>query len=270
MGRCWACWLPALWRRLPGCELVGWVVGVKKCFSRGAFGLALILLAYGLFASGQLDRLVGAVPDPTGSLVSRAQIWRQGLPLIRDYFFTGAGLASFPIVFSIYRLLIHVPFHEHLHNIFLETWYEQGILGLAAMLWGMLVVLRWAWEALTPSAGGLWNAGYSRQSSLRTLGWAGMAALVTMGVHGMVDVVFMVKPSLPLVGLVIGFASLVNALDRKAEIEAGTGRVEDEKATGPCCYVCRGGAAAGDRFLPSFESHLVSLTWAHCPRPVRS
>jgi len=37
-----------------------------------------------------------------------------------------------------------------------------------------------------------------------------MAALVAMGVHGMVDVVFMVKRSLPLVGLVIGYTTLVN------------------------------------------------------------
>lgn len=199
-----------------GLAVLAWVQthwfgsGRQKMLFWGVFGLAMVALIFGLFASGQLDRLVGAVPDPTGSLVSRVQIWRQGIPLIQDYLFTGAGLASFPIVFSVYRLLIHVPFHEHLHNIFLETWYEQGILGLAAMLWGMLAVARGAWRGLAPRGGAIEQTSFDSQSAVRILGWAGMAALVAMGVHGMVDVVFMVKRSLPLVGLVIGYTTLVN------------------------------------------------------------
>jgi O-antigen ligase len=201
-----------------GLAALAWVqtrwfgAGRQKMLFWGAFGIALVVLIFGLIASGQIDRLVGAVPDPTGSLVSRVQIWRQGIPLIRDYLFTGAGLASFPIVFSVYRLLIHVPYHEHLHNIFLESWYEQGILGLAAMLWGMLVVVRCAWRGLTSRGEAIEQTSFDSQSAVRILGWAGMAALVAMGVHGMVDVVFMVKRSLPLVGLVIGYTTLVKPL----------------------------------------------------------
>jgi hypothetical protein len=141
------------------------------------------------------------VPDPNGSLQSRIAIWRQGIPLIVDYAFSGAGLAAFPITFSIYRLLIHVPFHEHMHNILLEVWFEQGILGAAALAWIGLVVAGWAWRSLPPPEDA--PEGYRQ---LLPLGYAGLAALVAMGMHGMVDVVFYGKVSTPLVGAALGMA----------------------------------------------------------------
>ncbi len=182
-----------------------WLPGTReKALFWVVVGLVGLGLLAGLAASGNLERLVGSVPDPTGSLQSRVQIWRQGVTLIGDYVFTGAGLGSFPLVFSIYRLLIHVPYHEHMHNIVLEVWYEQGVLGVIAMLWAALVVLRWAWSGLSP-------AGDDSDEALvrRALGWAGMAALAAMSVHGMVDVVFYLKRTAPLLGLVAGFASFV-------------------------------------------------------------
>jgi O-antigen ligase len=191
-----------------GLALLAWaqVRWAPKKPGKGWFWLAAGALftgvIIGLAATGALERVVGSVPDPTGSLQSRLQIWRQGAALIEDYVFTGAGLGTFPIVFSIYRLLIHVPFHEHMHNIFLETWFEQGVLGVIAMLWGMGVLAVWAWRALAPIDKEESDAHRAR----RILGWAGMAALVAMGVHGMLDVIFYLKPTMPLVGLVAAFA----------------------------------------------------------------
>lgn len=183
--------------------------GKTLFWSAGGLGAALALL--GLSLSGNLERLAGAVPDPTGSLQSRIQIWRQGWFLVQDYIFTGAGLSAFPIVFSIYSLLIHVPFHEHMHNIFLETWFEQGVLGVLAMLWGMGVVAGWAWRALSVTSASPTDL---RQ---RALGWAGVVALIAMGVHGLLDVVFYLKPTMPLVGLAAGFAAqLAPARDERA------------------------------------------------------
>ncbi len=169
----------------------------------GGGGVIFTAVIAGLLVSGNLERLVGSVPDPTGSLQSRMQIWRQGVTLIQDYLFTGAGLSTFPLVFSIYSLLIHVPFHEHMHNIFLETWFEQGVLGVAAMVWGMGVVLGWAWRALSAPTADAGDLGLFR----RALGWAGVFALTAMGVHGLLDVVFYLKPTMPLVGLAAAFAA---------------------------------------------------------------
>ena len=187
----------------------------KALFWLGIGVIALSSLA-GLGLSGNLERLIGAVPDPNGSLQSRMSIWRQGIPLIGDYIFSGAGLSTFPIVFSIYRLLIHVPYHEHMHNIFLEAWFEQGLLGALALAWGALVVAGWAWRALSPVQEGAGNS----SKDLRMLGFAGLTALAAMGVHGMVDVVFYLKASMPLVGLVAGMAYYARPLATSAT-EAG-------------------------------------------------
>jgi len=210
-------WMQIRWLPGRGGKLAFWSVTL----------LAGLVLLTGVAASGNLERLVGSVPDPTGSLQSRVQIWRQGVTLIGDYVFTGAGLGSFPLVFSIYRLLIHVPYHEHMHNIVLEVWYEQGVLGVIAMLWAALVVLRWAWSGLSPA-----EDASDEALARRALGWAGMAALAAMSVHGMVDVVFYLKRTAPLLGLVAGFASFVElsraevpVVSRKVKLAVAGGAV---------------------------------------------
>ncbi len=186
-----------------------------------AAGFVLVIAL--LLATGTLELLLGSVPDPTGSLQSRIQIWRQGWDLIGDYVYTGAGLHSFPLVFSIYRLLIHVPYHEHMHNIFLETWYEQGVLGAAAMLWGLVVVGLWAWRGLSILA----DVPERTSRTMLALGWAGIAAVVIAGVHGMVDVIFYTKRTMPVLGVVIGFAAMLGLLVSRSPVSVGVNRKMD-------------------------------------------
>ena len=69
-----------------------------------------------------------------GSAGSRIQLWRETLPLIQDYWFTGSGLASTTMVYSTYVFLLHVPFLQHAHNLYLQIAVEQGIPGLIAFL----------------------------------------------------------------------------------------------------------------------------------------
>ena len=211
-----------------GLALLGWVQvrWLPRSPGKALFWLGIGFIALGSLAglalSGSLERLAGAVPDPNGSLQSRMSIWRQSIPLVGDYVFSGAGLSTFPIVFSIYRLLIHVPYHEHMHNIFLEAWFEQGMLGALALAWGALVVAGWAWRALSPLKEGATHSA----SDLRPLGFAGLAALAAMGLHGMVDVVFYLKASMPLVGLVAGMAWYANPPAASAvEVNRRTGRI---------------------------------------------
>ncbi len=159
----------------------------------------------GIIASGNLDRLMGQIPDPNGSLYSRLTLWREGLHLIPDYLFIGSGLMTFRLVYAIYGILINVPFHEHFHNIFLEVWFEQGILGLVSLVWMGVFFLAGAWRGLDSLAS------EHRSGFTSAIGWAGCAALLIATVHGMVDVVFYVKRTLPLVGVLTGFAYLLAA-----------------------------------------------------------
>jgi O-antigen ligase len=168
----------------------------------GLGGLALI---GALTFTGYSDRLVGQIPDPTGALQSRTTLWSEGIDLIHDYIFTGSGLMSVPRVFAIYELLIAVPFMSHLHNLYLEVWLEQGVLGEIALVSVLGMAVSWAWKALTDM-----KKPYSGTQAI--LGWAGLAGVLAIAVHGLVDVVFYVERTVPLVGLILGYAYLASPL----------------------------------------------------------
>ncbi|MCC7130649.1 MAG: O-antigen ligase family protein [Anaerolineae bacterium] len=184
----------------------------RRRFWGVALALAL-LLAAALVWSGLLETLAGQIPDPGGLMRSRTALWREGAGLARDYFFTGAGLASFSLNHAAYAILTHVPYTANSHNAFLEIWIEQGILGAAALLWGLVVTLGWARQALSRRA-------------IPRLAWAGLAGLWAAGVHGVVEVAFYGQPTLPVIGVVLGFAALAapNPADRPAKLPLASRR----------------------------------------------
>lgn len=156
--------------------------------------LILVSTSLLLFSIISPTVLLGQISDPNGSLQSRWDLWQEGFLLIQDYLFTGSGLQSFWMVHAIYALLIHVPYLAHIHNSFLQIWIEQGILGPVSIVWGMWVISTWVWRSIKAGSGTL-------------LGWAGFAAICGAAIHGMVDVVFYVERTLPVIGLLLGFAS---------------------------------------------------------------
>lgn len=166
----------------------------KIAFWTSALLLGSLVLLY-LVTTFDFQRLLGTLPGPPGAVLSRVELWRQGWGLARDYFFTGSGLGTFWMVHAFYSILLHVPYIAHTHNTFLEVWIEQGILGAAALLWGVVVLLTWYWRALD-------------RKPLPLLGVAGLFALTSMALHGIVDVVFYIERTLPLVGFVLGYAWL--------------------------------------------------------------
>ncbi len=174
-------WIQRRWLGQPKAAAAFWL---------GWLALALIA-ALALAQAGLLDRLLGQIPDTTGSLHSRTVLWKQGVLLARDYTFTGIGLLSFPMVFSIYTLLIHPVFISHTHNTYLQVLVEQGWPGFLALLGLGLAGLRWAWALI-------------RRSSVPLLAWGGLVTLSAVALHGLVDVTLYLSRTLPLVGLVAG------------------------------------------------------------------
>jgi len=183
---------------------VGLVILQRKWFpqnrSKTIFWLAISLLGL-IIVTGLIYAVIShRFIDPSNqlalSLQSRLGPWKDGLFLARDYLFTGSGLQTFPMIHAVYSLMIHVPYLDHVHNSLLEIWLEQGLLGCLAVLWGGWVVLRWAWNSLN-------------RQGIPPLGWAGLAALFACLVHGVVDVAFYDAASLPIVGLLLGFTTLI-------------------------------------------------------------
>ncbi len=190
------------WLGLVGASLIAGLVWIQRRWffnprDRSFFWItaslgAITFIVY-LILTSSLGALVNLIPDPTGSLVSRTLLWRQGASLIRDYPFTGGGLKTFWLVHPTYALLTNVHVLQHVHNSFLEVWIEQGILGALALLAGTLVVATWAWDALS-------------RKDVRACAWAGLFSLTAVALHGLFDVVFYIERTLPLIGLALGFA----------------------------------------------------------------
>lgn len=90
----------------------------------------------------------------------RLELYRNSLILIRDVPFTGIGLGDlFGFVYARYELYIPYVFLSYSHNLFLDTWLQQGLIGITALIWlagvvGFSAFQKNAWEA--PLGRGAW------------------------------------------------------------------------------------------------------------------
>jgi O-antigen ligase len=121
-------------------------------------------------------------------LVGRLALWRNSLDLALDYPLSGLGLASFEMPYSSYVLLVHVGYLTHAHNLLLDVWLGQGLLGLLALGWLLIVAVR-----------------TGQMSPWRN---AAFASLAVMLLHGLMDDAFYGYDGRAVVLLFVPFALL--------------------------------------------------------------
>ena len=134
-------------------------------------------------------------------LVSRADVFRSGLMIMRDFPFTGGGLASFPGLYSQYVLVTPHYILPHSHNMFLDVMIEQGVLGGLAFVFLYMISIRRLLSAAKNISGQLWYL-------------AACISLFTAIFHGMVDDYLYVTSGPALALVPAGMAMLVSRLGR--------------------------------------------------------
>lgn len=156
-----------------------------------------------LLSSG--ESIIGVRGNEIPRLVLYQQVWR----LIQDYFFTGSGLATFPMVYATYALQEHVFILPHAHNILLQIWMEQGLIGIIAFVWLVISFYWWTWKQRTE-----WN----------WLAVGGLAATTVMLLHGLVDAAFWytdwTRPLL-LIPFALTLAGIHSAYSFKQDLKIG-------------------------------------------------
>lgn len=243
-----------LWALLGGAALLVAGMGLLLTMSRGAWlglGLGLPVFVYLLWRRPDRPRLLTALGDsallclPLGlialfwlavtfpglehylgsasggaSAISRVALWQQGLALLQDYPFTGAGLNSPMMALSSYVMLLHVGFIVFVHNLFLEIAVEQGLPALLAFLSLLLL----ACVALSAAL----------RRGVNPLSAGAGAGLVVLCVHGMVDSHGYYTKFVLLTFLLLGFALGLDGIEsprrrhrrRRSGGEAGQERDE--------------------------------------------
>ena len=130
---------------------------------------ALILVGY----LGQARAAAGPAPGVYGTN-SRTELFGRSVYFLLDYPITGAGLGSFPGVYSQYVLVIPFFYFTNSYNLFLDVAIEQGLLA------GSISIILYVGTLLLV-AKTLVNA---PTNELRLMRWLVLFALIVTIVHG--------------------------------------------------------------------------------------
>ena len=175
--------------------------------------MTIIVLA--ISYPGGAEGLANLIPGPA-SAGSRLDLVRAGLSFIQDYPFTGAGLKSFPGLYSQYILVIPYLVIDHGHNILFDIGVDQGLFGLIAfaiIFFGGALYLLLKASTLNPL----------RPTLAKLLSWSALASLVVISTHGLVDDVIYDYWGAPLLFVIPGYAVSIAQngypqLDRRSNI----------------------------------------------------
>jgi len=175
--------LPALACTLSrGALLAGAVLALVVVLSVRNLRLRLALLCAAIVSGLALSqvpfvaaRLAHQLDPHHSTLALREAIWKVTFRMLSDHPLFGAGISGYQTVMKHYRTPNLHP-EPYAHNIFLTTWSEVGLVGLAAfaiVLFGLL------WRA--------WRNFGSVRELYRPLLWGIFGAWVVFIVHGLVD-----------------------------------------------------------------------------------
>lgn len=197
-----------------GVVLVVWLAGHR----RWAALLAILAIAAGalllLAPGGPAPEVVEAATDPT-TWEFRLRVWRTALDVLRDFPFTGVGMAAFNDAATALYAFPETD-NPSAHNLYLQVGVDLGGAGLVAILAVLILCQR---------AGLAARRAFRRNSmaeleALSVGAWAGLTALMA---HGLVDVTVWNTRAVALPWLVIG---LIVALHEVAARSSPPGAAE--------------------------------------------
>ncbi len=142
---------------------------------------------------------------------TRAQLWRDTVPLIKDYPLFGCGLGTYESCFLKYKTVAPMNTADFAHNDYLQVLAELGIIGFAAGLAFVLRVL----------AGAGRNVLYAHSVDERCRSIACVAAMTAMLLHSFVDFNMYVPANAMVFAWIAGVAGASLQLPRRHRASRG-------------------------------------------------
>lgn len=123
-GLLWAAlhWKPARW--------------LVFAATAGLLGMVIFVIIRGNINALAEIPLVGRLAGALFMRPDRLEVYNHSLALLAEQPFSGIGLGdAFSMVYSRYELALAVPYLVYSHNLLLEIWLQQGLIGAAAFIW---------------------------------------------------------------------------------------------------------------------------------------
>ncbi|MFB3896909.1 MAG: O-antigen ligase family protein [bacterium] len=134
------------------CGLIPLILICKKLFKIQSLYwiIGIILLAMLLFAisskiaksdiqSEKSESISARIYTPSSTVNERLHYWSMAKQMIIDHPVIGTGIGSFGIRYGKYKP-VGIGESKYVHNLFLQVWVEQGMLGLIGLL-GLIIAL---------------------------------------------------------------------------------------------------------------------------------
>src|SRR5688572_1063641 len=147
-------------------------VRVRTVFPVLVFSYLVVLITVAYL--GPASDIPGSTHSDYGTN-SRAELLGRGAYFLVDYPITGAGLGSFPGLYSQYMLVIPFFYFSNSYNLFLDVAIEQGLIGGAAFLIICLAAIWLVSQRIVKDP----------SNEIRMVNWLSLLALIVMIVHGL-------------------------------------------------------------------------------------
>lgn len=125
-----------------------------------------------------VEKLAQRIEQTSFGTENRDEINEFVWPIVKDFWITGSGAGSFPVIFPYYVTAdLGEGFYEHAHNDYFEFWGELGVVGCFPLLVAVLLSLIAAFKSL----------GRMDHSLAKAAGFASLMAIISLLIHSTVD-----------------------------------------------------------------------------------
>ena len=121
---------------------------------RRVLAIAAVVVLFGL-AWADIPALRERVAGAQTGMANRLTIWRETLPIVRDFWLTGTGAGTYQRAMFVYQQSTRAVYFNQAHNHYLQVAAEGGLLLVGTLVVVLAAFVRAARERLTSEASGV-------------------------------------------------------------------------------------------------------------------
>lgn len=119
-----------------------------------AVGLVVLVIGIGV-SRASLPAVASRFTQAGSSLAKRVTIWKETAPLVRDFRAAGTGAGTYRTAMFYYQRSARLVQFNQAHNHYLQVLAEQGLIGAALAILGVIALVRATFDRLRADASGV-------------------------------------------------------------------------------------------------------------------